>query len=182
MNWDSSRIVYLARVTNLRHGCKFVATNDDSVWVDTKDEKSIDAAFYGKEDMSKTIPYDYVQHINWTPVEIISGFYARKKKDKSESMIGNTPFEAVSYLQFDDKYEIDRPNVTESSTMKEQIFDILRYHTGSVHIQTLQNYLNYNNLDSDIYTQDEIKNKLIELEDKTPVYKTKEGDLWWSIR
>lgn len=182
MNWDSSRTVYLAKVSNLRYGCEFVATNDDLVWVDTKKEKSVDAAFYGKKDMSRTIPYDYVDHMSWTPVEIISGFYARKKNGDQESMIGDTPFESVSYLQFDDKYEIDRPNITDSNKLKNQICDILRYHTGSVHLETIQNYLNYSKLDKKEYSITQIESEVVSLSETKSVYSTKDGNKWWSIR
>ena len=178
--WNSSRTVYIAKITNLRYGCEFVSTNDDLVWKDTPNQKSIDAAFYGKDDMAKTIPYEYVSDVTWTPVEIISGYQARLKNKPDEVMYGDTPFEAVSYLDFDDKYEINRDPITEESTIQNQIKDILRYHTGAVHYSTINNYTN--NKLNDKYTDSEIKEILKELSEKSGVYTTKQGDNWWSIR
>jgi hypothetical protein len=182
-DWGSSIIVYVSRVDNLRYNCKFVSTNDDYVWKDTPNQKSVDAAFYGKKDRAKTIPYKYVDEVRWTPVEIISGYYARKKENKESSgKVGDTPFEAVSYLDFDNKYSIDRDPITESKELEQQVFDILRYHTGSVHYTTLNNYLNEELLDDEDITNKRIKEYLVELSKNTNVYSTTNNKKWWSIR
>jgi hypothetical protein len=180
-NWDSSRTVYLAPVDNLRYNCKFIATNDDYVWKDTPEQKSINAAFYGDKDMAKTIPYEYVENVNWTAVEIISGFQARKRNESDIVKFGDTPFEAVSYLKFDEIYKIDRQMITDSLEIEEQIKDILRYHTGSVHYSVINNYTNNDKLNKQ-YSDEEIKNLLMDISDKSSIYSTSEGYEWWSIK
>lgn len=179
--WDSSRNVYIAKITNLRYGCKFVSTNDDLVWKDTPKQKSVDSAFYGRDDMAKTIPYEYVSNVEWTPVEIISGYQARLKNKPDNVMYGDTPFEAVSYLEFSNEYEIERDPITKKSTIQDQIKHILRYHTGSVHYSTINNYTNSNQLNNE-YDNSEIKEILKELSNESGVYTTKQGEDWWSIR
>lgn len=179
--WSSSRTVYVAKITNLRYGCKFISTNDNLVWKDTPEQKSIDAAFYGKDDMAKTIPYEYVSDVNWTPVEIISGYQARLKNDPDQVMYGDTPFEAVSYLDFNNEYEIKRDPITKESTIQDQIKDILKYHTGAVHYSTINNYTNDNQLNNE-YNNQEIKDILKKLSSESGVYTTKQGNDWWSIR
>lgn len=181
-NWDkSSRSVYVAQVSNLRYDCSFVSTNDDYVWKDTPDQKSVNAAFYGKEDMASTIPYKYVQNIKWTTVEIISGFQARIKDKPNDIKYGETPSEAVEYLDFDNTYKIERDPITESDDISKQIKDILRYLTGSVHYTSINNYTNNNKLKQE-YTNDDIKNKLQDISQTGNVYMTSENDEWWSIR
>lgn len=181
-DWSSSRIVYVSRVDNLRYNCKFVATNDDYVWKDTPNQKSVDAAFYGKKERAKTIPYEYVDEVCWTSVEIISGYYARKKNEKSSSeKVGDTPFEAVSYLEFEEVYSIDRDPITQSQSIDEQIIDILRYHTGSVHYTSLNNYMNKKQLNDGEYTNN-MKKHLIELSQSENIYPTTDNKDWWSIR
>lgn len=181
MNWNGSKLVYVAKVNNLRYDCHFVATNDDVVWKDTPDQKSVNAAFKNREDMAETIPYDNISNVGWTAVEIRPGCYARFK-NAEEYQVGDTPYEATKYLDFDEVYEIDRDNITEKETLEGQIVDILRKLHGSVHYTTIPNYINYREISSSSMKPESILEELDSMEPRTSVYRTKDGDDWWSAR
>lgn len=183
MNWNNSKLVYVAKVDNLRYDCHFVATNDDVVWKDTPDQKAVNAAFKNKEDMAETVPYDQVSDVSWTAIEIKPGCYARFKNTEKHQ-VGDTPHEATKYLQFDEVYRINRDPITEQETVQDQITDVLRKLHGSVHYKTIPNYLNYQKIP---YTRSETTSETIledlkSMENSTSVYATKDGDEWWSAR
>lgn len=183
MNWENGKLVYVAKIDNLRHNCQFIATNDDVVWKDTPDQKAINAAFKNKENMAETVPYDQVKHVSWTAVEVRPGCYARFKNADSYQ-VGDTPHEAATYLEFEDSYNIQREPVTESEDLQGQIVDILRKLHGSVHYESIPNYLNYDKLDSDQskMTSSQMMQDLKSFESNTSIYRTKDGDEWWSAR
>lgn len=181
MNWDNSTLIHVAKVNNLRYGCNFIATNDEYVWKDTPNESSGDAVFRNKENMAKTIPFDYVSDVSWTSIQVLPGYHIRKKNEPDTESIGDTIGEALNYIEFDEVYKIDRPSITESETINEQIKDIVRYHTGAVHTETVYRYLNKENLDKD-YSLEDIQSTMNRIKSDEPIYQTRQSEKWWSIR
>jgi hypothetical protein len=181
MNWENARLVHIAKVDNLRYNCEFIATNDDYVWKDTPSQKSVNACFYNDEDLAETIPYEQVHNISWSAIRIAPGYYA-KFKDGDEHQVGDTPHEAVSYLEFEDVYSIDRPAITQENNIQDQVVDILRKLHGGVHYSTIPNYLNYTEIDQNSVSNNEIIDILEDLEKRTSIYKTTDSPMWWSAR
>lgn len=172
-----SKTVYVARVNNLRYNCHFIATNDQTVWKDTPKLNAIRSAIDNK-DTNNTVPMKDVSHISWTPVIIEQGFSAHIK-DEEQEKYGDTPTEATKYLDFPETYEIDRDPITDSTTLENQIIDIIQYLPGAVHYTTIPNYLNYEEINEQ-YTSEDILTRLENM--SSNVYQTKEGNEWWSVR
>ena len=183
MNWKNGKLVYVAKIDNLRYDCQFVATNDEVVWKDTPDQKSINAAFKNKEDMAETVPYDQVKHVSWTAIEVMPDCYARFKNAETYQ-VGDTPHEAATYLEFDESYNIEREPITEEDNIQDQAVDILRKLHGSVHYETVPKYLNYEKIpySRSELTSNQIRQDLKSFESDTSIYRTKNGDEWWSAR
>lgn len=179
MSRGKSKLIHVAKIDNLRYDCNFVATNDEYVWQDTPNKKAVNAVYRNKEDLAKTIPFDYVEDVDWTGVRIEPGFKAYIKNTEQIKR-GETPAEAVHYLDFDETYQLNRPPVTDSTSVEQQIEDILRNLTKSVHITTIPKYLNREKLDRDYDTQDIMS--IMENMNESPIYQTRSGDKWWSIR
>lgn len=173
------KLIHVAKIDNLRYDCEFVATNDEYVWQDTPNKKSVNAVYRNKVDLAKTIPFDYVEGVSWTGIKIMPGFEA-KIKGENEIKRGDTPAEAVSYLNFSNTYKVDRPTVTDSQSVESQIEDILRNLVGAVHFKTIPNYLNKDKLNEE-YSEQEVKQILDDMTNSS-VYPTRSGDEWWSIR
>lgn len=181
MNWDNSKMVHVAKVDNLRYQCQFVSTNDEYVWKDTPDQKSVNACFYNKEDLAETVPYEQVKNVSWTTIQILPGYYARIKNSETHQ-VGDTPHEATSYIEFKKTYRLDRPPITEETNLRDQIIEVLRKLHGSVHHTTIPSYLNYDKIDENQLSSDETLEYLESLEDSTSIYKTTDSQTWWSIR
>lgn len=181
MRWENARLIHVAKVDNLRYDCNFITTNDDTVWKDTPDSKSVNLAFQQKDEKGEHLQYNQVDHISWEMVRILPGFTA-KIDGTNEYKSGDSPHEAVKYLDFPNVYSIDRDPITTSDSLNKQIIDILQYHTGSVHYTIISKYLNYSTLDIDTLSNEETKEILGDIETSDSVYRTTDSDSWWSYR
>ena len=179
-NWNQALLVHAAKITNLRHDCYFITTNDTVVWKDTPNESAITATYKSDESIATTIPFEQADHISWTTIEIAPRFEARIKGTNDVKM-GSTPAEAVRHLQFPEEYELDREPITSAETFQEQLEDILSYHNGAVHVETVETFLNPNTLTEPV--PQSTTDKMLELEDKTNIYRTRgKNPNWWTVR
>lgn len=170
-------LVHVAKIENLRYDCEFITTNDRHVWKDTPKGSAVNASYHSRREITDTVPFSYVEDVKWTTVIVRPGFQANIR-GKDNIKRGDTPDEAVSYLNFDETYKIRRPPVTEKQSVRNQIQDILRSLSGAVHFTTVPKYLNKDKLDDD-YTSEDIKDILVGMDS---TYKTRTGDEWWSTR
>jgi hypothetical protein len=181
-SWGDAYLVHVAKITNLRHDCDFVTTNDTYVWKDTPNESAVTAVYKSDEDIAQTIPMEKVSHVSWTTVEVKPGFEARIKGKETVSY-GETPGRAVSGLSFEDAYEINREPTTDSDTLEHQILDVLKRLDGAVNVNAIPNFLNYQNIDIDDIDVNSVREKLLEMEETTNAYRTRgEDPSWWSAR
>lgn len=182
MTWENAYLVHAARIENLRYDCHFVTTNDTFVWKDTPNESAITAAFNSDEKIAETISHSKVDNVSWTTVEIKPGFEARIKGEE-ETAVGDTPGRAAESLSFPETYELDRKQITSSGEVETQIVDILKSLNGAVNVQTIPKFLNYQIIDINEITIQEITERLIKMEEHTNVYRTRGDDTtWWSAR
>lgn len=182
IDWSNATDIKVAKVDNLRNDNTFVATDGETYWKDTYPGGAVDAAYDGEDKYDQAEVIDEPDDLEMMTVQITESFKARFS-GKLEYQLGDTPGEAVMYLDFPEIQSLSMPEVTTADDINSQISEILTVLEGEVYIRDILDNINQDELNGTKPTLDELKEILKDMEEDNVVYRSRGNyDTWWNLR